>query len=98
MVTINGLSPTIVPNTSKAKKKRLTKQNPTDNQVAKTTKVADAVANSIRQVSESEIEKAQIQYDLPSGGSRKAMEEYMDILNQSRKEELAQIIGVDIYI
>lgn len=98
MVTINGLSPTRVPNTNKAKKKSLSKKDKSENQVVKSTKVAEAVAHSIRQVKASDIEKAQIQYDLPPGGSRKAMEEYMDILNQARKEELAQLIGVDIYI
>ncbi|NCO47198.1 MAG: chromosome partitioning protein ParA, partial [Vibrio sp.] len=35
---------------------------------------------------------------LPEGRSRKAMEEYMDVMNQAKKEELAQLLGVDIYI
>jgi len=26
------------------------------------------------------------------------MEEYMDVMNQAKKEELAKLIGVDIYI
>ncbi|MFA0423475.1 chromosome partitioning protein ParA, partial [Vibrio sp. 10N.222.54.A1] len=32
------------------------------------------------------------------GRGRKAMEEYMDVMNQAKKEELAKLIGVDIYI
>ena len=98
MVTVNGLSPSVIPSANKAKQKRLNKKQQDSSQVAQTTKVAEAVAHSIRQVKESDIEKAQLQYDLPQGQSRKAMEEYMDVLNQSRKEELAQLIGVDIYI
>ncbi|EEY44479.1 hypothetical protein VMA_002545 [Vibrio mimicus VM223] len=39
-----------------------------------------------------------MQYDLPEGRARKAMEEYLDVMNQARKEELAQLLGVDIYI
>ncbi|GLO60292.1 hypothetical protein MACH09_08000 [Vibrio sp. MACH09] len=98
MVMINGLPATTVANTSKAQKNSPAKKQQNRSQIAQTTKVADAVAHSIRHVDESEIERAQIQYDLPPGGSRKAMEEYMDVLNQARKEELAQLIGVDLYI
>lgn len=98
MVTINGLSPSVVPNTKKTRTKSLSQKEQGKSQVAQATKVAEAVSQSIRQVSEADIQKSQLQYDLPSGQSRKAMEEYMDILNQSRKEELAKLIGVDIYI
>lgn len=66
--------------------------------VSSTSKVATAVAESIRQVNESDIHRAQVQYDLPEGRGRKAMEEYLNVMNQARKEELAQLLGVDIYI
>ncbi|ADT87603.1 chromosome segregation ATPase [Vibrio furnissii CIP 102972] len=66
--------------------------------MAQTTKVATAVSNSIRHVDPADINRAQLQYDLPEGRSRKALEEYMDVMNRARKEELAQMLGVDIYI
>ncbi|MDW2167201.1 chromosome partitioning protein ParA, partial [Vibrio sp. 2099] len=42
--------------------------------------------------------RAQVQYDLPEGNARKAMEQYMDVMNRAKKEELAQLLGVDIYV
>lgn len=98
MVMINGLTPTVIQKNQKAAKKGALKKEQTADGVVQTTKVAAAVSQSIRQLSESELEKVQVQYDLPEGQSRKAMEEYMDIYNRSKKEELAKLIGVDIYI
>ncbi|MDB1124508.1 chromosome partitioning protein ParA [Vibrio algarum] len=98
MVTINGLTPAVIQKNQKAAKKGALKKEQAGGSVVQTTKVAAAVSQSIRQLSESELEKVQIQYDLPEGQSRKAMEEYMDIYNRSKKEELAKLIGVDIYI
>ena len=66
--------------------------------MSQTTQLANAVSHTIRHADEAEIERARVQYDLPEGYSRKAMQEYMDIFNRARKEELAQLIGVDIYI
>ncbi|MFC1234867.1 MULTISPECIES: chromosome partitioning protein ParA [unclassified Vibrio] len=98
MVTINGLTPTVINRNQKAAKKGALKKEQASDGVVQTTKVAAAVSQSIRQLSESELERVQVQYDLPEGQSRKAMEEYMDIFNRSKKEELARLIGVDIYI
>ncbi|WP_165311879.1 chromosome partitioning protein ParA [Vibrio ziniensis] len=98
MVSINGL-PGNVSNTnrtSKAKKNNGVKKG---HEVAtRATKVAEAVSYSIRPVDESEIHRAQVEYDLPEGRSRKAMEAYMDVMNRAKREELAQLLGVDIYI
>ncbi len=98
MVSINGL-PGSVSNTnrtSKAKKNNGVKKG---NEVStRATKVAEAVSYSIRPVDESEIHRAQVEYDLPEGRSRKAMEAYMDVMNRAKREELAQLLGVDIYI
>ncbi len=98
MVSINGL-PANVSNTnrtSKAKKNNGVKKG---QEVAVTpSKVAEAVSHSIRPVNESEIHRAQVEYDLPEGKSRKAMEAYMDVMNRAKKEELTQLLGVDIYI
>lgn len=98
MVTINGLAPTQISSSKKANKKTSLKKEQQQEPVVQTTKVATAVSQSIRHIKESELERAQVQYDLPEGQSRRAMEEYLDVLNRAKKEELAQLIGVDIYI
>lgn len=101
MVSINGLPPARLPSTnktSKTGKKGEVSQSENGKSVSSTSKVATAVAESIRQVNESDIHRAQVQYDLPERRGRKAMEEYLNVMNQARKEELAQLLGVDIYI
>ncbi|MDE1234052.1 chromosome partitioning protein ParA [Vibrio aestuarianus] len=101
MVSINGLPPSIVPGsnkTNRANKKNEVRKGDTKAAVGPTTKVANAVSHSIRQVQEADIQRATLEYDLPEGRARKAMEEYMDVMNQAKKEELAQMLGVDIYI
>ncbi len=98
MVSINGL-PGNVSNTnrtSKAKKNNGVKKG--QEVATRASKVAEAVSHSIRPVDESEIHRAQVEYDLPEGKSRQAMEAYMDVMNRAKKEELAQLLGVDIYI
>lgn len=99
MVSINGLPPARIPGsnrTSKARQKPQAEQS--GSEAAQTSKVATAVSQSIRHMEPSAFERARVEYDLPEGRSRKALEEYMDIMNHSRKEELAQLLGVDIYI
>ncbi|MGF1720316.1 chromosome partitioning protein ParA [Vibrio kyushuensis] len=101
MVSINGLPPSVVPSntkTSKASKKSEVKKGQTTTSVGQTTQVADAVSNSIRHVNESDIHRAQVQYDLPEGQGRKAMQEYLSVMTQSKRDELAKLLGVDIYI
>ncbi|MBE3668733.1 chromosome partitioning protein ParA [Vibrio navarrensis] len=98
MASINGLPPTIIPGTGRTNKSSRKKVNKSQQQVALPSKVADAVAHSIRHVSQADVERAQLQYDLPEGRARRAMEEYMDVMNQARREELAQLVGVDIYV
>ncbi len=98
MVSINGLPPALVGNTKKTQKKAKVKAEQTHTGVGQPTKVANAVAHTIRQVDESELHRAELQYDLPEGRSRKAMEEYMGIMNQAKREELMKLMGVDIYI
>ncbi|HFQ4953588.1 TPA: chromosome partitioning protein ParA [Vibrio vulnificus] len=101
MASINGLPPAIIPGTqrtSKSSNKRKVAKNQQQQAVGQTSKVANAVAHSIQNVKESDIHKAQIQYDLPEGQARRAMQEYMDVMNQAKREELAQLLGVDIYI
>ncbi|MGF1752051.1 chromosome partitioning protein ParA [Vibrio makurazakiensis] len=100
MVSINGLPPSIgnTQKTNRTNKKNEVKKGDAKHSVGQPTKVANAVSHSIRHVQESDIHKAQIQYDLPEGRGRRALEEYMDVMNQSKKEELAKLLGVDIYI
>ncbi len=101
MASINGLPPSLIPGanrTSKTSKKNQVKKSQTQQPVGQPSKVANAVAHSIKQVDESQIHRAQVQYDLPEGNGRKAMEQYMDVMNRARKEELAQLLGVDIYV
>jgi hypothetical protein len=100
MVSINGLPPSVPgPNrANKTNKKNEVKKSEQKASVGQPSKVANAVANTIRYVSESDIHKAQVQYDLPEGRSRHAMEEYMKVMNQAKRDELSQMLGVDIYI
>ena len=100
MVSINGLPPAGIPRSNranKAKKKEVSDAKASAS-VGTTSKVATAVAHSIHQMSDADMHNANLQYDLPEGRGRKAMEEYLDVMNQSRREELAQLLGVDIYI
>ncbi|KOO03765.1 hypothetical protein [Vibrio nereis] len=100
MVSINGL-PSSVPGpnrANKANKKNEVKKSEQKSAVGQPSKVANAVAHTIRHVNESDIHKAQVQYDLPEGRGRKAMEEYMSVMNQSKRDELSMMMGVDIYI
>ncbi|GAK87694.1 UPF0325 protein YaeH [Vibrio ponticus] len=76
----------------------MSQKSPTERGCFPTFQGANAVAHTIRHVQESDIHKAQIQYDLPEGRSRKAMEEYMRVMNQAKRDELIQMLGVDIYI
>lgn len=98
MVMINGITTTTVPKARKSDKKTGVNQEKGKGEVAQTTQLANAVSHTIRRADEAEIERARVQYDLPEGHSRRAMQEYMDIFNRARKEELAQLVGVDIYI
>ncbi|NLS11561.1 chromosome partitioning protein ParA [Vibrio sp. SM6] len=66
-----------------------------------TTKVATAVAHSLvnaRSLANAQWDENALGYDLPQGRARQALESYMDVMNQSKKEQLAQLLGVDIYI
>jgi hypothetical protein len=100
MTSINGLPPSIgSPNqTKKTNKKSGVKKLHTTAPISQPSKIANAVAHSIRSISDADYSNAQLQYDLPQGRSRKAMEEYMDIMNHAKREELSMTLGVDIYI
>ncbi|MGF1908224.1 chromosome partitioning protein ParA [Vibrio kasasachensis] len=100
MVSINGLPPSIPSSnkTNRVSKKNEVRKSQQKQDVGQPSKVANAVAHTIRHVQESDIHQAQIQYDLPEGRNRKALEEYMRVMNQAKRDELIQMLGVDIYI
>lgn len=98
MVSLNGLPPAAIPGSNKAQKSTNKRKSSAKTPIGEPSKVANAVANTIRHVQESDIHRAQVEYDLPEGSGRRAMEKYMDVMNQARREELTQLLGVDIYI
>ena len=102
MVSIHGLPPALVQNQKVQKQQAVGKKNQvkkTDGSTAMVaSKVAKAVTTQVKQLNASEYANSRIHYDLPEGGNRKAMEEYMDIMLHKRREELAQLVGVDLYI
>ncbi|MDR9827384.1 chromosome partitioning protein ParA [Vibrio sp. FNV 38] len=101
MVSIGGLPSSSIPNNrriNKVKNNQQVQKSQDKKTVGQPSKVANAVSHSIRDVSESDLHRAQIQYDLPEGKGRKAMQEYMDVMNHARREELSQMLGVDLYI
>lgn len=96
MVSINGLPPSGVNRANSLKKAK--KQQQDKPQPADTTPVAQAVSRGIRQLNEADIDSNRLQYDLPEGRSRRALEEYFDVMNQAKREELMQMLGVDLYV
>ncbi|WP_038178477.1 hypothetical protein [Vibrio rhizosphaerae] len=102
MVSIQGLPPSRIPGTGKSSKATKAKrQNDTSDAASGTyepTPVANAVTHSMRSMQETERFQDNLQYDLPEGRARKALEAYFGVMTQARREELAQMLGVDIYI
>lgn len=99
MVSINGISS---PQTARSNQSQraANKQKATRKRTPKTTQVAKAVRQRVDPVSVVHAEQAQqqVQYDLPNGRGRQAMESYFAVLNQTRREELLSLVGVDIYV
>ncbi|NUY55530.1 hypothetical protein BZG78_12315 [Salinivibrio sp. MA351] len=99
MVSINGV-PSPQTTRSNQSQRAANKQKATRKQTPKTTQVANAVRQRVDPVSVAQAEQAQqqVQYDLPDGRGRQAMESYFAVLNQTRREELLSLVGVDIYV
>jgi hypothetical protein len=68
--------------------------------VASQTKnaVASAVALSVKAMKNADYQQSQVQYDLPEGKSRQAMQAYFDVMSQDKREALSQMLGVDMYV
>nr|AER30474.1 chromosome segregation ATPase [Vibrio aerogenes CECT 7868] len=105
MVSIKGLPPPGISGTGKSsktskagKKQGAGKPKSAVDSARQPTPVAHAVSHSLEAIKNAESYQNNLQYDLPEGRARKALEEYFDVMNQTRREELAQMMGVDIYI
>ncbi|MBB1312582.1 MULTISPECIES: hypothetical protein [Aliivibrio] len=99
MVSIQGLPPALIQKQQAVGKKNQVKKAGGDKaSVSQPSQVAKAVTNHIKHLDASAYADSRLQYDLPEGRNRHAMEEYMDIMLQKRREELAQLVGVDLYI
>lgn len=60
--------------------------------------VAKAVAKSVRDPELIQDAHAKIQYDQPEGKHRQALDSYMGVMYQNRKDELSSLVGVDVYV
>ncbi|MUI53726.1 chromosome partitioning protein ParA [Aliivibrio fischeri] len=99
MVSIQGLPPALIQKQQAiGKKSQVKKTTGSKSLVAQPSKVATAVTTQVKQLNASEYANSRVQYDLPEGRNRHAMEEYMEVMLQKRREELAQLVGVDLYI
>jgi hypothetical protein len=96
MNRINGLPSQVTPlPKSDRSKAQATHHAESD---ARTNQVMPLTSKPIRMASEDRINQTRVQYDLPEGSSRQAMQEYLNVANQSRRDELEQLVGVDLYI
>ncbi|OOE77031.1 hypothetical protein [Salinivibrio sp. ML290] len=100
MVSINGVSS---PQTNRPNHPQRAGKKPqtTRKQTPRTTQVAKAVRQRVDPAAIAQAEQAKqayVQYDLPDGRGRQAMASYFAVLNQARREELINLVGVDIYV
>lgn len=102
MVSINGSANGLylgrVTNSQKTNKAQKRQYSSSSSTVGAPSQLAEAVARSLGDVASINAQRAQLQYDLPEGRSRKAMEEYLSIMNHAQREELTNMLGVDLYI
>lgn len=108
MVSINGLPPSQIPASSRSQRANRTEKRKGVNATSAATsetaaveqpnKVAHAVSTVIQQMDASALHNAQLHYDLPSGRGRQAMDAYLQVMTQAQRDQLKQLLGVDIYI
>ncbi|MGF1724141.1 hypothetical protein [Photobacterium nomapromontoriensis] len=67
-------------------------------EIAQPSVVAKAVAQSVRDPDVIQHAHARIQYDQPEGKHREALESYMGVMHQQRRDELSALVGVDLYV
>ncbi|MGF1737510.1 hypothetical protein [Photobacterium satsumensis] len=93
MVSIQRLPVTIPQTPSKTKVTRASVQG-----AGEPTPVAKAVAQSVRDPELLEAAHSRIQYDQPEGNNRQALESYMGVMHQQKRDELSMLVGVDVYV
>jgi hypothetical protein len=42
--------------------------------------------------------RANIQYDQPEGINREALDSYLGVMHQNKRDELSNLVGVDLYV
>jgi len=93
MVSIQRLPPSIhSPQKPRVNKPATTPVEPQPSVVAK------AVAKSVRDPELIQDAHSTIQYDQPEGKNRQALDSYMGVMYQNRKDELSSLVGVDVYV
>ncbi|PSU32472.1 hypothetical protein [Photobacterium lutimaris] len=93
MVSIQRLPVTIPQTPSKTKVTRTSV-----NGASEPTPVAKAVAQSVRDPELLDAAHSHIQYDQPEGRNRQALESYMGVMHQHKRDELSMLVGVDVYV
>ncbi|WEM43146.1 hypothetical protein PTW35_04920 [Photobacterium sp. DA100] len=93
MVSIQRLPVTIPQTPSKTK---LARDSVLD--ASEPTPVAKAVAQSVRDPEVLSAAHSHIQYDQPEGKNRQALESYLGVMHQQKRDELSMLVGVDVYV
>lgn len=102
MVSINGSTSPLLPNGGKSSKVSANSAKSESRAVAAVPSspnaVASAVALSVKAQKNADFQQSQIQYDLPEGKARKALDEYFSVMSQAQRDEISQMLGVDMYV
>ncbi|UXI02105.1 hypothetical protein [Photobacterium sp. TY1-4] len=96
MVSIQRL-PTAIPATQKNPVHQPDRAA-TSAQPAEPTGGAKAAAKTVANPALLQQAHANIQYDQPEGKHREALDSYLGVMHQSRKEALSDLVGVDVYV
>lgn len=96
MVSIRGTVQSISKPEAKKRKKSVNKPN--EEAVNQSSLVPTPLAKAIRNPNMAQSAFEQVQYDLPNGKNQEAIHEYLKIKNQSKREALFAIFGVDIFV
>lgn len=94
MVSIQRLSPSL----HAPQKPRANKPETSPVVTTQPSVVAKAVAQSVRDPELIREAHARVQYDQPEGKHRQALDSYMGVMYQNRKDELSSLVGVDVYV
>ncbi len=98
MTSINGLPSAPIRGTQKSSQARRKKKATSSVSEGTSSSIAPKNAIDVKNMAQAEDSAQALHYDLPEGRSRKALREYMGVLHHAKREELAQMLGVDLYI